>query len=95
MTEQPFTGFNAHRLKENDEYHKDEVTFHKLANEKQMIRMWDMIIFGAETNALTHPKDYLSDRERQIVGGVIQWLGTPVGINFLRNAGFEKIDKEK
>lgn len=37
----------------------------------------------------------LSDHEKQIMISTIQWLGTPVGINFLRDCGFvQKNEKD-
>jgi hypothetical protein len=37
------------------------------------------------------PRDYLNPREEQIVISTIQWLGSPVGQNFLIECGFKKI----
>lgn len=36
------------------------------------------------------PSEYLSEREEKIVVSAIQWLGSPVGQNFLRDMGYEK-----
>ena len=47
----------------------------------------DMIVFGHQSNSMI-PKDYLSDREENIVLSVIQWLGSPVGQGFLDCCGF-------
>ena len=49
-----------------------------------------MIIFGNKQGfGTTTPKDYLTEREKKIVYSTIQWLGSPVGRNFLQNAGYE------
>lgn len=48
----------------------------------------DLIVFGHPSNSMS-PKDYLSERERDIVISVIQWLGSPVGQEFLNTCGFE------
>ena len=47
----------------------------------------DLIVFGHPSNSMA-PKDYLSDREKDIVVSVIQWLGSPVGQGFLNSCGF-------
>jgi hypothetical protein len=47
----------------------------------------DLIVFGHPNNSAT-PKDYLSDREKDIVLSAIQWLGSPVGQGFLDSCGF-------
>lgn len=47
----------------------------------------DLIVFGQKGNSMS-PKDYLSDREKDIVLSVIQWLGSPVGQGFLDSCGF-------
>jgi len=49
----------------------------------------DLIVFGHKNNSMS-PKDYLSDREKDIVLSVIQWLGSPVGQGFLDSCGFIK-----
>ena len=47
----------------------------------------DLIVFGHPPNT-TRPKDYLNERERDIVLNTIQWLGSPVGQGFLKRCGF-------
>jgi hypothetical protein len=49
----------------------------------------DLIVFGQHPNNSMSPKDYLSDREKDIVLSTIQWLGSPVGQRFLDRCGFE------
>ena len=54
------------------------------------------IVFG--TNERGRPKDYLSEREKEIVVSTIQWLGSPVGQGFLNGCGFisqDEIDKKR
>lgn len=36
------------------------------------------------------PKKFLNEEELELVKGTIQWLGTPVGIGFLREMGFTR-----
>ena len=38
----------------------------------------------------TAPSEYLTPREEKIVISAIQWLGSPIGKNFLRSMGYEK-----
>jgi hypothetical protein len=47
----------------------------------------DLIVFGEKSESM-EPRDYLSDRERDIVLSTIQWLGSPVGQEFLDKCGF-------
>lgn len=36
-----------------------------------------------------NPTEYLTERQAEIMITTIQWLGSPVGQNFLRSCGFE------
>ncbi len=73
------TGYKTHRLQPNDPYYRKEINFVKQINE-------DM---KHDPNCLSNivgkplPKDYLTGEEEKAVLSVIQWLGTPVGQNFL------------
>lgn len=49
----------------------------------------DLIVFGHPPDSV-NPKDYLSDRERDIVVSTIQWLGSHVGECFLESCGYVK-----
>jgi hypothetical protein len=82
-------GYKEHRLVEDDSYYADEVKFNELFNKEDSGYNWDIIVFGTEDIG-RHPLDTLSDREKKIVASVTQWLGTPVGNSFLREAGFVK-----
>lgn len=45
-----------------------------------------------------NPLEYLSEKEKKIMISTIQWLGSPVGQNFLKECGFEgnnKIPKQR
>lgn len=72
-------GFNTHRLKENDPYHKKECDFVKAINHE--IKYNNNYLAQIVNNP--DNKDYLEDNEEKIVLSVIQWLGTPVGQGFL------------
>ena len=61
--------------------------FHKMRKEE-----WDAISFKPMDGGIG-ASDHLSERERDIVASVIQWLGTPVGVAFLEECGF--ISEEK
>lgn len=52
----------------------------------------DLLVFEPANESQTYAKDNLSDREKRIMLGTIQWLGSPVGQNFLRDCGF-KLEK--
>ena len=72
-------GFNAHRLKENDDYHKKECDFVKAINQEMKCNKSTL------AQMVNHPehKEWLEENEQKIVLSVIQWLGTPVGQGFL------------
>ena len=81
------SGFKDYRLIKDDPYYEEEVKFNELFNREDEKDNWDVIIFGNKD--VNHPpNDTLSEREKKIIAGVIQWLGTPVGNSFLRDAGY-------
>lgn len=47
------------------------------------------IIYGWENDSQNIPKKYLSKDEENICLNIIQWLGSPVGRNFLYDCGYE------
>jgi len=81
------TGYNAHRLKENDPYHAKEVTFVKEFNKEISYNndYMNQIVYKnrRSNNLLQIEYDYLTEEEEKIVLSVIQWLGTHVGQSFL------------
>lgn len=74
-----FVGFNTHRLKFNDDYHKKECDFVMAINEELKYNR------NFLAQIVNHPehKNYLDDNEEKVALSVIQWLGTPVGQGFL------------
>jgi hypothetical protein len=46
------------------------------------------IIFGWSDNIQKHPKDFLTDKQEDVCLNLIQWLGSPVGQEFLDSCGF-------
>jgi len=46
------------------------------------------IIFGWENDRQNYPKEYLSEKEKDICLNLVQWLGSPVGQGFLEQCGF-------
>ena len=51
----------------------------------------DNIVYGSDGQGF--PNQYLTDNEINVVANTIQWLGSPVGKNFLEKCGF--VEKEK
>jgi hypothetical protein len=88
--EENIVGFNAHRLNKDDDYHKIEVKLNEQFN-KMELKSINQAIFGVDK--FGDPKDFLSVRELTIVASLIQWLGTPVGKQFLEESGFEYKEK--
>lgn len=80
--------YKTHRFKNNHKEKEFHDNFLKEHNRKGYQDM-DLIVFGHESTSLK-PNDYLTDREKQIVLSTIQWLGSPVGQNFLDSCGFIK-----
>lgn len=54
----------------------------------------DLLIFEPANDAQTYAVDSLSEREKRIMLGTIQWLGSPVGRYFLGSCGY-KLEKEE
>lgn len=46
------------------------------------------IVFGWENDRQKYPKEYLTDKEKDICLNLIQWLGSPVGQGFLDSCGY-------
>jgi GT2 family glycosyltransferase len=76
-------GYSTHRLKRDDPYHADEVALSDrfAAMDKDSPAILEQIVFGDVYGAK------LDWHERRLMATMIQWLGTPVGKNFLREAG--------
>lgn len=93
----PLTSFKVYRHADNPkekELH-DKFSQQYLQAEYQFV---DKVIFGTKDEAQSIPNDYLTDREKQIMLGTIQWLGSAVGEGFLRTCGFvtrENFKREK
>ena len=51
------------------------------------------ITFEPSGDAFDRPSEYLTPREEKIVISAMQWLGSHVGQGFLRECGFERIEK--
>lgn len=77
------SGFNTHRLRRDDSYHKLECLFHDEMNKN----------LECNSNFLStivyHGEDYLTEHEEKIVMSIIQWLGTPVGQGFLKSVEYK------
>lgn len=54
-------------------------------------RTLSSIIFGWSNSAQTIPNSDLTSGEEDICLNIIQWLGSPIGISFLRECGFEQV----
>jgi hypothetical protein len=78
--------FKEHRFENNPQ---EKIFVDKFIEQHNTSVDPDLIVFGHLNNSMS-PKDYLSDREKNIVLSVIQWLGSPVGQNFLESCGFTK-----
>ena len=82
-------GFKTYRHESNPkekELH-DKFVEHVSHNHDTLSRL----VFGS-TDDDNFPKEYLASKEEKIAISTIQWLGSPVGQNFLRDCGFELKD---
>ena len=78
--------FKEHRFERNPQ---EKIFVDEFLKQHSEYNDMDLIVFGhAPEN--TMPKDYLSQREKNIVISVIQWLGSPVGKGFLCMCGYTK-----
>ncbi len=70
-------------------YGQDELKFSEEFH-NMTVNDWELIVFGGKVNSSCDiPADRLSEREKDIVASVVQWLGTPVGKSFLKDCGFK------
>ena len=53
----------------------------------------DLLVFPPGNDYQTYATDTLSEREKKIMLTTVQWLGSPVGQNFLNKCGFELKNK--
>jgi hypothetical protein len=82
--------FKEYRFENNPQ---EKIFVEQFIKDHEFYNDIDLIIFGHPSNSMT-PKDYLSDREKNIVVSTIQWLGSPVGQHFLYSCGFELKTKQ-
>lgn len=82
-------GFKTYRHATNPTEKQLHDSFVEHHNDKYL----DLIVFGSNDGSGMNPSDNLTDREKQIVVSTIQWLGSPVGKNFLRENGFTQEPK--
>lgn len=52
------------------------------------------IVYGWSDNQQSIPIKYLDEDEENICLNIVQWLGTPVGQNFLSDCGFKLEENE-
>lgn len=90
MRKLKYKGLYTHRFKDNPE-------------EKLFAEEWDKVnVLGHNLAYLIDPKNGVglarppepTDRENEVAATVIQWLGSPVGQNFLRDLGYVKYVKK-
>jgi len=86
----PIIGFSAHRIATGDKYNEAEVALARTFNDWHSHRGMHGFGFfdymtGTENGIC--PNELLSQRELRLVATTIQWLGTPVGKEFLEEAG--------
>jgi len=83
--------FKPYRLSENPMELKHLEVFNTKFDSKYSPNQMDYLVFGQNGSS---PKDFLSDREKQIVYSTLQWLGSHVGQCYLQECGYE-LTKDK
>ncbi len=76
--------FNKHRLNDKN---KQEVIQVDVAKKTFKNEIPDLIVFGTKQGTSGTPKEYLTDREKQIMLTTLQWLGSHVGQSYLKECG--------
>jgi hypothetical protein len=90
--DEKLTGFKVHRHGTNPkekELHDKFIEWY--VNDHSNM---DLLVFPPANNQQTKAIDTLSDREKQIVITMVQWMGTPLGQSLLRECGFEQVEKK-
>lgn len=82
------SGFKEYRLKKDDKYYAKEFKALEIFNEDYLEHA-SAIVFGVEEGTGFYPNEYLTEREEKIVLGIIQWLGTRLGEEFIRRLNEE------
>lgn len=82
-------GFKTHRFKQNPKEKQLHDNFLKNHIEDKYGCDVSFLVFPPNGISQSYTVDNLSDREKRIVLSTIQWLGSPVGQNFMRENGFE------
>jgi hypothetical protein len=84
-------GLSAWRLKPQ-QANPEEVAFAKKWNEQNQEKgILSYLLDPQNRGSSAH----VSDRDRMVAATVIQWLGSPVGQNFLRELGYEKKEEKE
>lgn len=79
--------FNQHRRESNRQEAKMYDVALEWKNRSGNGKIFDQAILGADGRG--NPKQYLTEREMEIVFSTLQWLGSPVGQSYLRECNFE------
>lgn len=77
--------FKEYRLTEDNK--QEIVMINQFKNDVKDGNIPDLIVFGVREGASTQPKEYLTDREKQVMLSTLQWLGSHVGQCYLRDCG--------
>lgn len=80
-------GYKTYRHKKNQKEKEIHDKFVKQHGDRDM----SMIVFPPKENGLA-PSELLTEREERIVISTIQWLGSPIGQQFLNDCGFTDQD---
>lgn len=83
-----------YRFKDNEKEQEFHDKFKEMFERDNMSKTTlSGIVFGWDNDMQHYPKEYLTEREEDIILNVIQWLGSPVGQGFLEKCGYTKKTK--
>lgn len=80
-------GFKTYRHEQNPK----EKELHDKFIEEHGVEM-SLIVYPPKESSV-YPSEYLTQKEESIVISTIQWLGTPVGKEFMESCGYILLDK--
>jgi len=78
-----------YRFKDNRKEEEFHDKFKKMFDISSFTRnSLSAIIFGWKNSSQNYPNQHLTEKEEDISLNLIQWLGSPVGQEFLESCGF-------
>ena len=85
-----------HRFQDNPKEQEFHDKFKEMFEQGSLAKKTlSAIVFGWNNDHQNVPKEYLSEKEEDVCLNIIQWLGSPVGHNFLASCGYVLKDENR